>query len=298
MNDALTAFSEYLLELEDDALHEVEVRSVRARELDIVKVSQTGPRNDPASDDYIMAMPLKVLPRGGFDFGAGRFEDTAGYGSALIEPPGVACLYDLPEDAQIEALAVSLSADRVRGILDQLPGGAHVDFAELHSGVLRSVAFVQLVENLWQEVAAGEPNRRLHGDGAVLSLVGMMMRLSGAPPSKGSSTPASDDPRFLRAMDYIEANLAEDLRIAKIGAAVGMSESSVARMFRKALRCTVLQHVQRRRIARAAELLRTSGMSVLEIATSVGYDNPQYFATLFRGLMGTSPTAYRRGFRS
>ena len=140
--------------------------------------------------------------------------------------------------------------------------------------------------------------RKDHGDGAVLSLVGMLMRLSGAPQSKGGSTPASDDPRFLRAVDYIEATLAEDLRMVKIGAAVGMSESSVARMFRKALRCTVLQYVQRRRIARAAELLRTSKMPVIEIAASVGYDNPQYFATLFRGLMGTSPTAYRRGFRS
>jgi len=44
----------------------------------------------------------------------------------------------------------------------------------------------------------------------------------------------------------------------------------------------------------ACQLLDTTGMSVKDIATSLGYDDPLYFSRAFRMVSETSPTEYRR----
>lgn len=45
----------------------------------------------------------------------------------------------------------------------------------------------------------------------------------------------------------------------------------------------------------AAQLLRTSDRTVLDIAGQFGYDNASKFAKAFRSVIGVSPSAYRAG---
>jgi AraC family transcriptional regulator len=48
------------------------------------------------------------------------------------------------------------------------------------------------------------------------------------------------------------------------------------------------------RIEQSKRLLENRQLSVLEVAQSVGFDNPQHFATVFRRFAGVSPSTYRR----
>ncbi len=46
------------------------------------------------------------------------------------------------------------------------------------------------------------------------------------------------------------------------------------------------------RLKRAAQLLEQQAGTVSEIAYEVGFNHPTYFATCFREVFGTSPSAY------
>jgi AraC-like DNA-binding protein len=56
---------------------------------------------------------------------------------------------------------------------------------------------------------------------------------------------------------------------------------------------TFRDYLMRLRIETAARRLRSDDVSVLEVACSVGFNDPSHFARLFRRHMGVTPTAYR-----
>ena len=50
------------------------------------------------------------------------------------------------------------------------------------------------------------------------------------------------------------------------------------------------------RIQNAADLLRRTDLSIVQVALAVGYEDPLYFSSLFHRKMGTSPSQYRIKF--
>jgi AraC-like DNA-binding protein len=55
-------------------------------------------------------------------------------------------------------------------------------------------------------------------------------------------------------------------------------------------------YLVRRRIGEAQTLLLTTNYSVIEIASSVGYNNVSHFNTIFKKLIGTTPKQYRKKY--
>ncbi len=53
------------------------------------------------------------------------------------------------------------------------------------------------------------------------------------------------------------------------------------------------QYIQQMRMSRAKELLCNTDKQVKEIAWELGYDNPDYFVTVFRTTVGMTPTTFR-----
>lgn len=58
---------------------------------------------------------------------------------------------------------------------------------------------------------------------------------------------------------------------------------------------TYTEHLQEKRLSQAAFLLKNTGLSVEEIAISVGYENKSYFHRIFTEKFGTTPRKYRVG---
>ena len=52
------------------------------------------------------------------------------------------------------------------------------------------------------------------------------------------------------------------------------------------------------KIQRACFLLDTTTLSVREIGSQVGYEDPYYFSRIFRKVMGVPPRAYRQSRRT
>ena len=55
-----------------------------------------------------------------------------------------------------------------------------------------------------------------------------------------------------------------------------------------------MQYIIRRRIGEAQNLLITTRRSITDIALSCGYNNSNYFQSVFKRLVGMTPGQYRR----
>ena len=101
-------------------------------------------------------------------------------------------------------------------------------------------------------------------------------------------------PRCLRlVLDYINANLEEDLRVNDIAALAGKSDYHFTRLFKQSTGLPVYRYVQEQRIKLAQRLLADRNLTVTEIAYRAGFASHSRFTELFRRLIGLTPTAYR-----
>ena len=88
--------------------------------------------------------------------------------------------------------------------------------------------------------------------------------------------------RLKRALEYVEAHLAERITLSDLGeSATDLSRMYFAARFRANKRVRPREYLLRRRIARAQDLLSKSSMTLVEIALSVGFQTQAYFTTVF-----------------
>jgi AraC-like DNA-binding protein len=103
---------------------------------------------------------------------------------------------------------------------------------------------------------------------------------------------------LLRAKDLIDRDFALELDVPALARAAHASTAHFSRSFKRAFGETPHQYLLRRRIERAKELLRGTGLSVTEVSFAVGFQSLGSFSTAFRELVGEPPSAYARRWRS
>jgi transcriptional regulator GlxA family with amidase domain len=96
-----------------------------------------------------------------------------------------------------------------------------------------------------------------------------------------------------RAVVYLHQNYRHTLSRFNIAEALNVSEDYFSRIFRQEMNLSPWEYLNRYRILRAKELLRSTGDGVKNVAFRVGFSNPAYFSRMFRKVTGTSPSAYR-----
>ena len=100
-------------------------------------------------------------------------------------------------------------------------------------------------------------------------------------------------PALRRARDLIDRDYAEPLDLAAMAREAGYSKFHFARTFAAAYGETPAAYLTRRRVERAKALLRAANLSVTEICYMVGFESLGSFSSLFRRVVGQSPSVYR-----
>ena len=95
------------------------------------------------------------------------------------------------------------------------------------------------------------------------------------------------------ALDYIDANLANDLTLDEIARAVAMSTGHFSHAFRNSIGIPPHRYVVERRIETAKSLLRDSDLPIGRVASSVGFSTASHFCNMFKRAVGKSPRAFR-----
>ena len=101
-----------------------------------------------------------------------------------------------------------------------------------------------------------------------------------------------------KAIEYIQENYMEDLPLVTVASSVYVSEFYLSHLFRKEMNQTFSDYVAKVRIDKAREFLREDPTArIQEIAIKTGFNDPTYFAKIFKKHTGVSPREYQGVFR-
>lgn len=101
--------------------------------------------------------------------------------------------------------------------------------------------------------------------------------------------------RINRVLDYIEANIEEELSLEEIASVANFSKFHFNRIFYAFIGETLFEYIQRVKIEKAAQmLLYTDEIPVTEIAFTFGYSSISVFSRAFKNVLGVSPTQWRK----
>ncbi|MFZ4616188.1 MAG: helix-turn-helix transcriptional regulator [Rectinemataceae bacterium] len=105
-------------------------------------------------------------------------------------------------------------------------------------------------------------------------------------------------PRTIEALiAWIDTHYGEHFSLDEVAAGCALNVTDFSRRFKAAAGHPLFEYLNRRRIARAALLLRDGDLPVIEVALAVGYNSLTFFNRYFLRLMGQTPSEYRRSVR-
>ena len=96
------------------------------------------------------------------------------------------------------------------------------------------------------------------------------------------------------AIRIIRENYHENLSLDSIAQQIYISPYYLSHLFREELGITYLEYLTRIRMEEAKRLLPDRSMTILDISSRVGYEDPGYFSKVFKKNMGVSPNQYRK----
>jgi len=99
---------------------------------------------------------------------------------------------------------------------------------------------------------------------------------------------------LLRALEMMESNLEEPVKLSEISASVGTSLRHLERLFARAFDVSPSQYYMRLRLREAKGLLSQSEVPLVEVALRCGFQNTSHFARRYREVYDLPPSEERR----
>lgn len=93
--------------------------------------------------------------------------------------------------------------------------------------------------------------------------------------------------------NYIYDHLHEDLSLAVLASAAGISTVHLSRLFRRETGLTLTEYIQRLRVEEAKDLLTLTRSPLSAISSSLQFHDQSYFIKIFRKHTGMTPFQYR-----
>ena len=176
-------------------------------------------------------------------------------------------------DSDTQVILDSLMSQR----LISIPIGRIEALDDLFAGIERSLSL---------DGAIGEATRKIHA----LSILSFVCR------HKREIVP------FVREADrivhevsgYISANYSEDLSLSSLSHRFSVSESHLSRKFKDVSGMGLNEYITLVRVMNAERLLREGTHTITEVATLSGFNDSNYFSTVFKRIKGTTPLRFAK----
>lgn len=99
--------------------------------------------------------------------------------------------------------------------------------------------------------------------------------------------------RIQEAVDYIDANLSDELDLETISSIAGFSLSHFHKLFLAATGFTIKTYIRSKRLSMAARELKMTKRRILDIAIEAGFESQEAFTRSFTALYQITPAQYR-----
>lgn len=92
---------------------------------------------------------------------------------------------------------------------------------------------------------------------------------------------------------YIEMHYMEDIALQDVAAAMNYSDAYFCKLFKQCFDKSFVTYLTDFRVDRAKEMLADVVINIKDISTKVGYRDSNYFAKVFKRVVGVTPSDYR-----
>lgn len=103
-----------------------------------------------------------------------------------------------------------------------------------------------------------------------------------------------DGKRMDQVIQFLLENRFRQIKLDEVAAEAHLSKEAFCRFFKLRTRTTFTRYLLQLRINEARKLLKETDLGISEIAYTVGFENLSYFNRAFKGIVGTSPRAFRK----
>jgi len=107
---------------------------------------------------------------------------------------------------------------------------------------------------------------------------------------------AASEPHVVKALQFIRDHARENVMVADVSRAAGLSRRALEIKFRREMGCSIRKHISRVRADQIVQLLIETDLPIGQIAESLGFSDVQHFARYFRAAKQASPLAFRRTY--
>jgi AraC family transcriptional regulator len=227
-----------------------------------------------------------------------RFEGKVSHtqmrrGNIIISPAEAPKTFQYQGDSDF--LVVHIAPVLLLRLAEEMKGSHSGAVEVLNQFCVRDVQIESLARQLWHEyqthdLASGICAESLASQFAVhvLRHYSNIGKTAQAPSSKLSAQ------ALKRAVDYIEANLSNDLTVAELARALSMSAGHFAHAFKSTTGIAPHRYVIERRLELAKSLLRQTQLPISAVAMRSGFTTQSHFSVTFQNLTAQTPSAFRR----
>jgi AraC family transcriptional regulator len=198
--------------------------------------------------------------------------------TVMFHPPGTTHLDEIgPAGGRFFSVEVKPEwMDRLRECL----GSRDLD-SSLHEGELAWLAM-----RLYREHKQMDSCSMLTIEGLVLEMLATVGRMKEIKEQSGP-------PWFSRAMDLLNAEFRNNLKVQDIANELGVHPFHLSRVFRKVHRQTIGEYVQKLRVTYACKELVIPDNDLATVALSAGFADQSHFTRVFKNITGVTPGVYR-----
>jgi AraC-like DNA-binding protein len=104
---------------------------------------------------------------------------------------------------------------------------------------------------------------------------------------------AQDIEQLHQAKEILTQRAAHPPSLVELARQVGLNERKLKEGFRHLFGTTAFEYLRKYRLQQAKDLLQDPGLTIANVATTVGYRSPEAFSTAFRRKFAVSPKAYQ-----
>ncbi len=195
----------------------------------------------------------------------------------------------LPEFFQYGLNMMEPEENQLRSFVIDCLRGENQRAGYLHFKVSDVLPVQNLVENLIWTIWNRQPNKRRTNQATMgllfLQLMNYMDKLE-------TDESSGEQKLMISVLSYIETNY-RDGELTELAESLHYDVCWLSREIKRRTGKTYTELVQAKRLSQAAYLLTATGMSVLDVALAVGYDNISYFHRIFQKKYGMTPRKYR-----
>jgi AraC family transcriptional regulator len=227
------------------------------------------------------------------------WRETGGSFTMAVRPPGSSTIIPglrplrIRWDRPAAILCIMVSPEFLERIAEPfLPDPRRIEVVPVFS--VSDLQIEYIGKALLADLECGAPSGKLFGESLATALaVHILRHYTSVPPRIPGIEHAASRRGVRIAAEYIHDNLGRDLSLRDIAVVSGVSANYLSTIFKQTTGDSLYQYIIRHRVEKAVRLLRSTDLTIAEIAQRVGFYDSSHLNRHFKRFIGVAPSVLR-----